>query len=140
MTFACCGLETPAFSRRCEDLSLSRAVSAMPAVRRDLSLVLDSADGVESLGERVRHTLGSDAEVVESVDIVSETPYEELPEAARARLGIAPGQRNALVRLVLRAYERTLTSAACNQLRDRVYQALHRGTRSEWALGAPPTA
>jgi phenylalanyl-tRNA synthetase alpha chain len=121
-----------------QDLAAYRAVSAMPAVRRDLSLVLDAMDSAESLGERVRQALGVEAEVVESVEILAETAYDDLPEAARARLGIASEQRNALVRLVLRAYERTLTASECNLLRDRVYQALHRGTSWEWALGAAP--
>lgn len=130
----------PRIEAQMHDLSPYRAVSCMPAVRRDLSLVLDPADVVETLGERSREALGADAEVVESVEILSETAYERLPEPARLRLGIAEGQRNALVRLVLRAYERTLTTSECNLLRDRVYRALHRGTRWEWALGAPPDA
>lgn len=125
-------------ARQMQDLSVYHAVSAMPAVKRDLSLVLEALDSAESLGERVRDSLGAQAEVVESIEILERTPYERLPEAARARLGIAEGQENALVRLVLRAYERTLTHAECNVLRDRVYQALHRGTRWEWALGAAP--
>jgi hypothetical protein len=48
------------------------------------------------------------------------------PASARARLGIAPCQHNALVRLVLRALDRTLTHAECNVLRDEVYAALYR--------------
>ena len=64
---------------------------------------------------------------------IAETLYDDLPASARERLGIAPGQRNALVRVVLAAYGRSLTHAECNRLRDRIYRALHRGSRSEWA-------
>jgi phenylalanyl-tRNA synthetase alpha chain len=81
----------------------------------------------------VRAALGEGAEVVEAVAVLSETPYDALPEAARARIGIAPGQRNVLVRVVLRALDRTLTHAECNALRNAVYAALHRGTAWQWA-------
>jgi phenylalanyl-tRNA synthetase alpha chain len=53
---------------------------------------------------------------------------------AVARLGISPGQRNVLLRVVLRALERTLTHEECNTLRDDIYAALHRGTAWEWAV------
>jgi phenylalanyl-tRNA synthetase alpha chain len=54
------------------------------------------------------------------------------------RLGIVPGQKNVLLRVVLRDLERTLTDAEANALRDRIYAALHRGKVYEWALGRPP--
>ncbi|WP_020576053.1 hypothetical protein [Actinopolymorpha alba] len=117
------------------DLSAYHTVSHMPPVRRDLSVVVgsDVDVSVELLGDRVRAALGADADVAESVDLISETGYDDLPAGARSRLGIAPGQRNILVRLVLRALDRTLTDVEANQLRDRVYAALHEGAESEWA-------
>jgi phenylalanyl-tRNA synthetase alpha chain len=81
----------------------------------------------ELLGDRVRNALGPAADVAESVEVLSETPYDELPEAARTRLQLTPGQRNVLVRLVLRPVDHTLTDAEANQLRDQVYQELHEG-------------
>ena len=42
-------------------------------------------------------------------------------------IGLQPGQKNVLVRVVLRHAERTLTREAANELRDRVYAALHDG-------------
>jgi phenylalanyl-tRNA synthetase alpha chain len=41
---------------------------------------------------------------------------------------------NALVRIVLRALDRTLTHAECNTLRDEVYAAIHEGRRHSWAV------
>jgi phenylalanyl-tRNA synthetase alpha chain len=41
-----------------------------------------------------------------------------------------------LVRVVLRHLERTLTDGEANSLRDRIYAAVHQGTRHEWAAGA----
>jgi phenylalanyl-tRNA synthetase alpha chain len=127
----------PRVHRQLLDLAPYRAVSSMPPVRRDLSLALERDTSLEDLGDRVRAALGNDADVVESVELLSRTPYESLPASAIARMGVLPSQENALVRVTLRALERTLTHEECNLLRDRVYRALHRGSRSEWATRAP---
>jgi phenylalanyl-tRNA synthetase alpha chain len=119
------------------DLAPYRPVSSMPAVSRDLSVAVDDDEDVELLGDRVRDALGDDAAAVEEVTVRSETPYEQLPRAAIERMGVAPGQKNVLVRVVLRDLERTLTDSEANGLRDRVYAALHRGSAYEWA--EPPT-
>ena len=116
----------PRISQQMLDLAPYRAVSTMPPVRRDLSIVVDVPPDAEELGDRVRAVLGGRADLLESVELVAITPYEALPAAARERLCIAPGQHNALVRLVLRALDRTLTHAECNVLRDEVYAALYR--------------
>lgn len=123
----------PRIAGQMEDLKPWRPVSAMPPVRRDLSIAVDADDAAEDLGDRVRAALGARAAAVESVEVRSQTPYDALPQAARARLGIAPGQVNLLVRVVLRDLERTLTHEEANQLRDSVYAALHRGTVHQWA-------
>lgn len=82
----------------------------------------------------MRAALGADAEHIESVEVRSETPYAALPPAAIERMGMAPEQKNVLLRIVIRHPTRSLTHAEANQLRDRIYAALHRGTRSEWAV------
>jgi phenylalanyl-tRNA synthetase alpha chain len=117
------------------DLTPYRPVSHMPQVRRDLSVAVgsDVDASAEGVGDRVRQALGADADAAETVEVLSETPYDALPAAARDRLGISPGQRNLLVRLVLRPLDRTLTDAEANELRDRVYAALHDGAAAEWA-------
>ncbi len=117
------------------DLAPYRPVSHMPPVRRDLSLVVAAETDLsrEVLGDRVRRSLGVEADAAETVEVVATTPYDDLPVSARLRLGIEPGQRNVLVRLVLRSLERSLTDLEANQLRDRVYAALHEGRRHEWA-------
>ncbi len=131
--------EEPRVARQMLDLAPYRPVSRLPAVRRDLSLAVWGPIDEMSLGDRVRSALGDDAEVVEEVTLVDETPGDRLSEEAAARLGLRPGQTNALVRLVLRPLVRTLTHAECNALRDRVYAALHEGTAWTWATadGSP---
>jgi phenylalanyl-tRNA synthetase alpha chain len=105
-------------------------VSLMPTITRDLSVVVSADDDYdeETLGDRIRDALGADADLVEEAKLLSATPYEHLPPAAIARLGARPGQRNLLIRVVLADLGTTLTNAAANVLRDRVYEALHQGT------------
>jgi phenylalanyl-tRNA synthetase alpha chain len=123
----------PRIADQMRDLRPWRPVSALPAVRRDLSIVVDgTAVDPELLGDRVRTALGPDADALESLDVLTTTPHEELPPPARTRLGTRPGQLNALLRLVLRPVDQTLTDAEANAVRDRVYAAVHEGPHHEW--------
>ncbi|MEU4391416.1 hypothetical protein [Kribbella sp. NPDC023855] len=119
----------PRVAEQLLDLLPYKPVSAMPAVRRDLSIVVgpDADLSDEVLGDRVRQALGADADAAESVELLSETSYADLPTQARTRLQLQPGQRNALIRLVLRPLDHTLTDAEANHLRNQVYTALHEG-------------
>jgi phenylalanyl-tRNA synthetase alpha chain len=123
----------PRVAAQMRDLDPYVPVSAMPPVRRDLSLAIDDDVHAEELGDRVREALGQDARSVESVEVLAVTPAADLPDAARARLGIRDRQRNVLLRVVLRDLERTLTTEEANRLRDRIYLALHRGDNHQWA-------
>jgi phenylalanyl-tRNA synthetase alpha chain len=120
------------------DLEPYRPVSGQPAIRRDLSVAVDAAEDEETLGDLVREALGSDADAVESVAILSSTEYADLPLPAAARLGARPGQRNLLIRVVLRRLDRSITDAEANDLRDRIYARLHAGDRHQWAVAAGP--
>jgi phenylalanyl-tRNA synthetase alpha chain len=115
------------------DLARYRPVSPMPAITRDLSIAVADDDDGETLGDRVRDALGAGARCVEEVRVVSATAYRQLPASAIRRLGARPGQKNLLLRVVLRDLDTTLTSEDANRLRDRIYRALHQGTRYEWA-------
>lgn len=115
------------------DLKGYRPVSDLPAITRDLSVAVSADDEVEQLGDRIRNALGDRAGILESVTILSETTYDDLPQAARERLGMNPTQKNVLVRLDLRPMDRTLTDAEANGLRDEVYKAIHEGSTGQWA-------
>jgi len=108
-------------------------VSSMPAITRDLSVAVAEDDDEETLGDRVRDALGADTSCVEEVRVLSATAYQQLPASAIGRLGAKPGQKNLLVRVVLRDLETTLTNETANALRDRIYRALHQGTEYQWA-------
>ncbi len=126
----------PRVSGQMLDLAPYRPVSVMPSVRRDLSIAVAAGDNEETLGDRVRDALGDDASCVEEVAVLSATPYDELPAQAIERLGALPGQKNLLVRVVLRDLASTLTDERANDLRDRVYGALHQGSMHQWASSA----
>ena len=114
-----------------QDLSPWKPVSAMPPVRRDISIVVAADLDEEVLGDQVRSALGAHADDLESVELLALTPYGGLPPSARDRLRLAEGQANALVRLVLRPLDRTLTDPEANRIRDDVYLALHKGPVAE---------
>jgi phenylalanyl-tRNA synthetase alpha chain len=130
----------PRVARQMLGLAAYQAVSPMPAIIRDLSVAVSGDDDEETIGGRVRDALGADAGCVEEVRVLSATACRQLPASAIARLGARPGQKNLLVRVVLRDLDQTLTGEAANVLRDRIYRALHQGTRYQWAERAPASA
>jgi phenylalanyl-tRNA synthetase alpha chain len=116
------------------DLEPYRLVSAMPPTRRDLSIAVADDLTAEELGDRIRERVEPGVlEAVEEVAVVAETPAHELPPQAIARIGLQPGQKNLLVRIVLRHPTRTLTAEAANRTRNAVYAAVHEGGEHEWA-------
>jgi len=115
------------------DLEPYRQVSSQPAMRRDLSVAVAAGEDAETIGDRVRLALGPDADAVEDVRVLASTEYADLPPAAAGRIGMLPGQRNLLVRVVLRHLDRSLTGTEANELRDRIYAAIHQGSRPQWA-------
>ena len=127
----------PRITRQMHDLARYQQVSSMPPITRDLSIAVWPDDDEETLGDRVRDALDADTSCVEEVRVLSATTYPQLPAPAIARLGAKPGQKNLLVRVVLRDLEKTLTNQAANALRDRIYRALHQGTEYQWAANDP---
>jgi phenylalanyl-tRNA synthetase alpha chain len=119
----------------CQMLDLARYqhVSSMPPVTRDVSVAVPEDEDEETLGDRIRDALGADTSCVQEVRVLSATAYQQLPASAIGRLGAKPGQKNLLVRIVLRDLEKTLTNETANALRDRIYTALHQGTEYQWA-------
>jgi phenylalanyl-tRNA synthetase alpha chain len=120
------------------DLAGYRAISSQPIAIRDLSIAVRADTDAEELGDRIRVALGEDADSIEAVTVISQTSGDDLPRQAVERLGLQPGQKNLLVRLVLRHGTRTLTDAEANTLRDRVYAVLHEGRVYLWASSASP--
>lgn len=119
--------EDPRISAQMLTLAPWQHVSPLPAARRDISVVLAEEEDEETLGDLIRTALGDDADVIESVEVLSRTTHADLPEAARSRLGTKEGQVNLLLRIVLRPIDRTLTSGQANVIRNTIYEAVHDG-------------
>ena len=123
----------PRVAGQLHDLQPYRPVSSQPPVRRDLSIAVGGDATVEELGDRVRAALDDRAAVVEEIAVLAETPDEELPLQAAERLGLQPGQKNVLLRVVLRHPTRTLPDEEANEIRDAIYAAVHEGSEWTWA-------
>jgi phenylalanyl-tRNA synthetase alpha chain len=104
------------------DLSVYRPVSKHPPITRDISVAVAADADAETLGALVRDAVGSSA--VEEILVLGETALDDLPPAAIDRLGIGPGQKNVLLRVVLRHPSRTMSDEEANTLRDRIHAAL----------------
>ena len=117
-----------------QDLSPYKTVSSLPPVKRDLSLAVPLGQGEEELGDILREGLRSAGieDWAESLSVIAETALEDLPPAAIGRIGIEPGQKNVLVRLIIRHPTKTLTDKEANRVRDLAYELLHQGTAYEW--------
>ncbi|WP_108125014.1 hypothetical protein [Saccharospirillum mangrovi] len=123
----------PRVAEQMLDLEPWRPVSWQPAIERDLSIATDNATDAELLGDQVRQALTDQADWLEMVQVLSETPAHALPPQAVERLGLKSGQKNLLLRLVIRHPTRSITQAEANALRNRVYQSVHRGEVMHWA-------
>lgn len=121
--------EDPRIKKQMADLKPYTHVSKYPAIRQDMSIAVAMDTALEDVCETVRDVMGADASAVEEVKLVSETPYDKLPLIAIERLGIRPGQKNLLISVILRSHERSLLHEEANEIRDRLYRALHEGDK-----------
>jgi len=94
-----------------------------------MSVAVSTDTTEEDVCETIRDVLGAKANVVEEVKITSSTAYDELPPQAIERLGIKPGQKNLLISVILRLHERSLRHEEANDIRNRLYRALHEGEK-----------
>jgi hypothetical protein len=78
------------------DLAPYRSVSSQPAIERDLSIAVSAGTSPEELGDRVREAVGPRTSSLETVEVLAETPYAELPEPARASRYLARAEKRAV--------------------------------------------
>jgi phenylalanyl-tRNA synthetase alpha chain len=64
---------------------------------------------------------------VENVELIQTSDYASVPEVARRRLGMSPGQQNLLIRITLRSLDGTVSKEDANRIYDLVYSELHEG-------------
>lgn len=118
----------PRIATQMKDLNPYKPVSRYPSVTQDISVCVPLDLAEEDVCERVREAALEES-IVEGVEIKSETSYDNVPPAARQRLGMLKNQKNLLIRIVLRSFNRSLRQNEANEVRDRLYRALHEGNR-----------
>jgi len=119
----------PNIARQMVDLSLYSEVSHQPSIKRDMSYSVPNDYVEEDINEDIRDALGDKVNVLESVEIISETSYENLLDNVRERLGCMPDQKNVLIRITLRHLEETLTKKQANEIYDDIYSKINYGSR-----------
>lgn len=104
-----------------------QAVSRQPVAKRDLSICVAADWSEEELTERALVAAGEQADWVEALLVKGSWSQDSLPEVARCRLGMKPGQVNVLLSLHLRHASRSIERAQAQAVYDRIYAALHQG-------------
>lgn len=113
----------PRVVNQMRNLESFRPVSFYPPIRRDLSVPVATEITQEEIKMVVKTT--TEDGLIESISIVSETSYDDLPTKARERLGIRPGEKNVLVSVVLRSFNRTLKREEADKVRDNLFGHLN---------------
>ena len=111
-----------------KDLEKYREVSHQPAIQRDMSYSVPAGYVEEDINEDIREALENKQNILESVEILSETTHKDLPQKIQERLGISSNQKNVLVRITLRHLERTLENKEANQIYNDIYKNINYGT------------
>jgi phenylalanyl-tRNA synthetase alpha chain len=117
----------PRIARQMLTLDPYEPVSNQPATHRDMSICVADPD-MELLGDRVRDVLGERGGWVENVELIQASDHASVPEKARERLGMSPGQHNLLIRVTLRSLDGSISKEDANRVYDLVYSELHEGT------------
>jgi len=117
----------PRVARQMLNLDPYQPVSNQPATSRDMSICVVDPD-MELLGDRIRVALGERGRWVEHVELLKASDYASVPDPARRRLGMSPGQQNLLIRVTLRSLDSSISKQQANQIYDLVYAKLHEGT------------
>jgi phenylalanyl-tRNA synthetase alpha chain len=120
--------QNPAVMKQMGDYKKYREVSKQPAMKRDLSIAVDHLTVLEELTEIVMKGVPIElSEKIETLDLLTETAYKDLPLVAIERLGMNEQQKNMLLRVVLRDVANALTHEEANDLYTLIYDLLHEG-------------
>lgn len=115
------------------NLKKYKQISNQPATKRDLSIAIENDINEEELTELILRSVDTETQnIIETIKIISETTYDKLPDVAIERLGIQEGQKNILLRIILRDLETTLEGETANKIYTTIYKAIHKGTGGYW--------
>lgn len=118
----------PDIAKQMVNLSPYCEVSHQPSIKRDMSYCVPEGYVEEDINEDIRDALGEDMEILESVEVVSETRADDLPINVLERLGCKRNQKNILVRITLRHLEKSLTNKQANDIYESIYGKINYGT------------
>lgn len=119
----------PKVKKQLENLNEYKQVSNQPSTRRDLSIAINKNINEEELTELILNSLDlNQVNLIESIKIISETSYENLPIIAVERLGIDVNQKNVLLRVILRDLTNSIESQKANDIYTQIYKNIHQGT------------
>lgn len=118
----------PRIAEQMKDLEKYHEVSDQPPIARDMSYSVPCDYVEEDISEDIREALGAKQNVLESIEVLNETPYGDLPPTVIERLGISSDQKNILVRITLRHLEKTLTNEDANRIYDEIYGKINHGS------------
>lgn len=120
----------PEILSQLNNLKKYKKISNQPSIKRDLSIAIDKNINEEELTELIINNINIDTQkIIESIKIISETYYEDLPEVAIERLGINNSQKNVLLQIVLRDLNKTLLHNEANIIYTEIYSKIHSGTK-----------
>lgn len=117
----------PRIAAQMQDLEIYKEVSLQPAISRDMSYSVDENQVEEDINQNIAVAIGDWLPALESVEVLNETGYNDLPEIAKLKLGIKPNQKNILVRITLRDLNRSITNEEANQIYKNIYQQVNEG-------------
>jgi phenylalanyl-tRNA synthetase alpha chain len=118
----------PRIAKQMMDVAPYIEISNQPAIKRDMSYSVPKVYVEEDVSADIRKALGNNVDALETVEILSETNYEDLPDKIKDRLGINSNQKNLLVRITLRHLERTITNDEANKIYEQIYAKINYGT------------
>ena len=110
------------------NLDKYKEISNYPSVSNDISIAISSDINDELLGDKIRELI-TNSDWIEEIKIKSETSYSDLPTHVRERLGMRESMKNVLIKITLRALDRTLTKEETNSLIKDLYLKIHEGTK-----------
>ena len=118
----------PRIIKQMSNMDKYKSVSDQPAISRDISYCVNKNDSEEDICEAIREAFGEQSELLEEVKILERTPFENLPQIAKDKLGVNADQDNVLVRIILRHPDKTLTKSEAANLYANAYPKIHKGS------------
>lgn len=115
-------------AKQMANLNTYKEVSNYPSINRDISIAILNDMDNELLGDEIRNLIDN-VDIVEQIELKSETSYEDLPLHVSERLGMDNTMKNVLIGIKLRALDKSLNKLEANQLISQLYGKIHKGTK-----------